>query len=206
LSNKAEGCDSPDLDEDGDLVVRSQRGEIDAFESLVIKHQKKMLNLAYRMTGNYDDACDIVQDAFVAAYKGIGGFQRKSRFSTWLSTITMNLARNRLRQVATEQQRHGLSLDVPLLTQDGEVRLELPSSAPTALEQIERHELQRGVQECINALEEEFRAVVVLRDIQGYAYEEISEVLQLAIGTVKSRLFRARAMLRDCLKGKWGGL
>jgi RNA polymerase sigma-70 factor (ECF subfamily) len=158
------------------------------------------------MTDNYHDACDIVQDAFVAAYNDIRGFQGKARFATWLSTITMNLARNRLKQVKTERSRQGFSLDAPLMTEDGEVRMEIASKTPSVLDQLETLDVQKSVQDCINALDEDFKAVVVLREMQGFAYEEISDMLQTAIGTVKSRLFRAREMLKNCLKSKLGEL
>ena len=206
MSNKKEADTAPGADEDDALVLRCQQGDTDAFEALVIRHQKKMINIAYRMTDNYHDACDIVQDAFIAAYREIRGFQGKSRFSTWLSTITMNLARNRLKQVKTERERQGFSLDAPVRTENGEMLIELPSHTPSVLEQLEKRDLQRSVQECISALEEDFKAVVVLRDMQGYAYDEISGMLGTAIGTVKSRLFRAREMLKNCLKGKLGEL
>lgn len=193
-------------DEDYTLVVRSQQGDTAAFEELVIKYQKKMVNIAYRMTDNYHDACDIVQDAFVAAYNEIRGFQGKARFATWLSTITMNLARNRLKQVKTEQSRQGFSLDAPVLTEDGEVRMEVAANSPSVLEELETRDVQKSVQDCINALDDDFRAVVVLREMQGFAYDEISDMLKIAAGTVKSRLFRAREMLKNCLKGKLGEL
>lgn len=206
LSNRVATGSSPTADEDYSLVLRCQRGDVDAFEELVVKYQKKMVNLAYRMTDNYHDACDIVQDAFIAAYREIRGFQGKSRFVTWLSTITMNLARNRLKQVKTEQSRQGFSLDAPVLMEDGEVRMEVAANTPSALEMLEKRDVQKSVQDCINALDDEFRTVVVLREMQGFAYDEISEMLQTAMGTVKSRLFRAREMLKNCLKGKLGEL
>lgn len=206
MSNRVGTGSSPTADEDHSLVLRCQRGDVDAFEELVVKYQKKMVNLAYRMTDNYHDACDIVQDAFIAAYREIRGFQGKSRFVTWLSTITMNLARNRLKQVKTERLRQGFSLDAPVLMEDGEVRMEVAANTPSALEMLEKRDVQKIVQDCINALDDEFRAVVVLREMQGFAYDEISQMLQTAIGTVKSRLFRARDMLKNCLKGKLGAL
>lgn len=206
MSNKT-GIDTVQgPDEDDAIVQRCRQGDTEAFEELVIKYQKKMVNIAYRMTDNYHDACDIVQDAFIAAYREIRGFQGKSRFVTWLSTITMNLARNRLKQVKTERLRQGFSLDAPVLMEDGEVRMEVAANTPSALEMLEKRDVQKSVQDCINALDDEFRAVVVLREMQGFAYDEISQMLQTAIGTVKSRLFRAREMLKNCLKGKLGEL
>src|SRR3990172_2323206 len=122
-------------DEDYDIVFLCKKGDIDAFEELVEKYQKKMLNIAYRMTGSYEDACEIVQDAFVSAYKGIKGFEGKSRFSTWLVTIIVNLSRNRIKQLRTQSHYEGLSMDDPVLTDEGSLRLEVASEDPPVHEQ-----------------------------------------------------------------------
>lgn len=188
------------IDEDHDAVSRCRTGDINAYEELVEKYQKKMLNIAYRMIGNYEDACEVVQDAFISSYKGIKGFEGKSRFSTWLYAIVINLSRNRLKQLKTRSHYEGMSMDDPLLTEEGSLRLDVASGDPPVHEQLEKKELQLKVQGCIKALDEEYREVVVLRDIQGFAYEEIRDMLKIPEGTVKSRLSRAREALRDCLK------
>ncbi|MFQ6031726.1 MAG: RNA polymerase sigma factor [Candidatus Zixiibacteriota bacterium] len=184
-------------DEDYEFVSLSKKGDVDAFEVLVKKHQKRMLNIAYRMTGNYEEACDIVQDAFLSAYRSIKSFKGKARFSTWLYTIVMNLSKNRLKQLRTQLHREKFSADDP---DNGTIRGELASRGPSALESLERRDVQRKVQECINSLDEEFREVLILRDIQGFSYDEINNLLEIPEGTVKSRLFRAREAMRDCLK------
>lgn len=193
-------------DENHELVSLCKKGGIDAFEELVTKYQKRMLNIAYRMVGDYEDACEVVQDAFVSAYKGIKGFEEKSRFSTWLYAIVVNLSRNRLKQLRPRSHYEGLSLDDPVLTEDGSLRLEVASRDPLVDEQLEKRELQQKVQGCINALDEEYREVIVLRDIQGFTYDEIRDMLKIPEGTVKSRLFRARDALKDCLKKALGEL
>jgi RNA polymerase sigma-70 factor (ECF subfamily) len=184
---------------DYELVSRCKRGDLDAFETLVIKHQKKMFNIAFRMVNNYEDACEIVQDAFFSAYKGIQSFEKRSSFSTWLCTIVMNTSRNRLQQIRTKLSHEQFSLDDPLSTESGSVRFELASDCPSAEEQLEKKEMQERVQLCIEALETEFKEVLILRDIQGFSYDEISDMLSIAQGTVKSRLFRAREYIRKCL-------
>jgi RNA polymerase sigma-70 factor (ECF subfamily) len=184
---------------DDELVSRCKRGDLDAFETLVIKHQKKMFNIAFRMVNNYEDACEIVQDAFFSAYKGIQSFEKRSSFSTWLCTIVMNTSRNRLQQIRTKLSHEQFSLDDPLSTESGSVRFELASDCPSAEEQLEKKEMQERVQLCIEALETEFKEVLILRDIQGFSYDEISDMLSIAQGTVKSRLFRAREYIRKCL-------
>jgi RNA polymerase sigma-70 factor (ECF subfamily) len=186
-------------DDDNELVSRCKKGDLDAFETLVLKHQKKMFNIAFRMVNNYEDACEIVQDAFFSAYKGIQGFEKRSSFSTWLCTIVMNTSRNRLQQIRTKLSHEQFSLDDPVSTEDGGMRFELASACPSAQEQLEKKELQARVQVCIEALETEFKEVLILRDIQGFSYDEISDMLSIAQGTVKSRLYRAREYMKKCL-------
>lgn len=189
------------FDEDRESVLRCRQGDTEAFEVLVRKYQKRMLNIALRMGATYEDACEVVQDAFLSAYRNIGRFEGRSKFSTWLTAIVLNLSRNRLRQMRGvspagrpgPESREWRDADPPADA--------LPSQDPSALERLERREVQEKVQGCINALSAEFREVVVLRDIQGFSYDEIGDMLGLAEGTVKSRLFRARESLRECLKG-----
>ena len=186
-------------DNDYELVIRCKKGDLDAFEALVIKHQGKMLNTAFRMVGNYEDACEVVQDAFLAAYKAIQQFEGRSSFSTWLCSIVINISRNRIQQLKSASQHEKFSLDDPVSTENGSMRIELASDCPSAIDQLEKKEVQAGVQKCINTLETEFREVLILRDIQGFSYDEISDMLKIAQGTVKSRLFRAREYMKKCL-------
>jgi RNA polymerase sigma-70 factor (ECF subfamily) len=187
-------------DEDLELLSRCRRGEVEAFEALVVRHQKKMINIAFRMTGDYEDACEVVQDAFLAAYRSLGTFRGEAKFSSWLCSIVMNTARNRIKQSKARNSREGFSIDAPIATEDGQVTLDLPSDAPSALEEMGQREVQQRVQDCIKALDPDYREVLVLRDIQGYSYCEIHGMLGLAEGTVKSRIFRARDAIKDCLK------
>lgn len=171
-----------------------------AFEALVNKHQKKVFNIAYRMVGHYEEASDVAQETFIAVFKGIKKFEEKARFSTWLYTITINTAKNRLRQLRSRQAREHGSIDDPIQTGNGEINTEPPSNEPGILERLERKEDQEKVQACIDSLDANFKEVIVLRDIQGLTYGEITEVLGLQQGTVKSRLFRGRESLKECLK------
>jgi len=193
-------------DEDYDLVSSCVKGDVDAFEALVKKHQKRMLNIAYRMMGDYEEACEIVQDAFVSAHRNLKGFKGKAKFSTWLYRIVINRSKNRLNQLKTQRHREPFSIDDPLLTNDGQIAGEPASNEPSALETLEEKDTRQKVRECIHSLDDEFREVVILRDIQGFTYEEISDLLGIPDGTVKSRLFRAREALKDCLKRAMGAL
>jgi RNA polymerase sigma-70 factor (ECF subfamily) len=186
-------------DEDVKAVLLCQKGDTDAFEVLVERHQKRMLNVAYRMLGDYEEACDVVQDAFLAAYRAIGSFRREARFSTWLYGIVVNHARNRIKQAQGRLRHETRSIDDPVGLKEGSLQREVPDCRESAVEQLEKKEIAARVQECIGALETEYREVLVLRDIQGFSYDEIGELLKLPDGTVKSRLFRARAAMKDCL-------
>ena len=204
MSNIGEEKNKRTADEDFELVCLCQKGDMKAFEALVEKHQKKILNVAYRMIGNYEEACEVVQDAFLSVYKAIGKFRGESQFSTWLYTIAINLSKNRMKQMKTQFHREGLSIDDPAETEEGQIRRDLPSNEPSIMEQLEKKEVQARVQECINFLDDEYREVLVLRDVRGFSYEEIRDILKVPDGTVKSRLFRARDAMKDCLKKALG--
>ncbi len=188
--------------DDGELVAAFRAGDLDAFEVLVRRHQKAMLNVAYRMLGNYDEACEVAQDAFVAAYKGLANFRGEARFTTWLTTITLNQARNRIEHLASRRRHEAYSLDAPRRGSDGdeEPPQDPPSDGPSALDLLEEQAVRKRVEKCIDALPQDFREVLVLRDLRDHSYEEIGAMLDLREGTVKSRLFRAREGVKDCLQ------
>jgi len=196
---------SKPLDEDYGLVTLSKNGDVDAFEILVRKHQKRMLNIAYRMVGNYEDACEIVQDAFVSVYKNIKKFDERSMFSTWVYAIVINLSKNRLKQLKTKTH-YEHSIDDPLPEDNKNIKAEFASNEPSVLERLEQTERQQKIQGCIDSLDNEHKEVIILRDIQGFSYDEISDMLKIPEGTVKSRLFRARDALKNCLKKFVGDL
>ena len=193
-------------DDDAGFVARCQRGDTEAFSVLVRRHQKKMLNTAYRMIGDYDEACDVVQEAFLSAYRAIGKFRGDARFSTWLCGIVLNHARSHMTQKAARSRREAVSLDDPVKSKDESVMNEPRSQEESIVERIEKREIEAKVQECIGFLDGEQREVLVLRDIQGFTYEEIGVMLKLPEGTVKSRLFRARNALKSGLLRVFGDL
>jgi RNA polymerase sigma-70 factor (ECF subfamily) len=193
-------------DEDTEIVSLCKKGDHDAFEVLVNKYQKKILNIAYRMLGDYDEACEIAQDAFVSAFKNMKHFREEAQFSTWIYTIVVNLSKNRLKKITVRGQHEELTLDNPHDSESTHIKRDPVSDEPSVLEKIEKRETHEVVQTCINSLDDEFREVIVLRDIQGFSYDELSDMLKLKEGTVKSRLFRAREMLKNCLKRVLGDL
>ena len=118
----------------------------------------------------------------------------------------MNLSKNRLKQVRSRQGREAFSLNDPIGTDDGAMTMDPPSSEPSVLDRMEKRDIQARVQDCIKKLDTDFREVLILRDVQEFSYEEIGSMLRVREGTVKSRLFRARDMVKDCLKRFMGEL
>jgi RNA polymerase sigma-70 factor (ECF subfamily) len=193
-------------DEDIEYVVQCQKGDTEAFAVIVERHQKKMLNMAYRMTGNYEDACDVVQEAFLSAYRSLKTFRRESRFSTWLYRIVVNHTKTRLQQLKIRSRYEDSAIDDPPAAEGAKSLHPMTSGDVPLIEQIEKRELNERVQKCIGTLDDEHREVLVLRDIQGFSYDEIRDILHIPEGTVKSRLFRARTALKDCLVKIFGDL
>ena len=187
--------------EEAALIANAQRGDLEAFDALVLRHQPEVFAVAVRMLGDRDEAQDVAQDAFVRAYRSIGAFRGDAKLSTWLVSITMNLCRNRRRWWARRRRIIVASLDDPIDTEEGALEREIADPAPSPASAAERHELQQQLAGALQLLSEGERSIVVLRDIQGHAYEEIAEVLHCRVGTVKSRLSRARLRLRALLDG-----
>ncbi len=189
------------FDEDGQLVEACREGDANAFERLVRKYQTRMINISFRMTGNYDDACEAVQEAFLSAYRSIRRFRGDAKFSTWLYGICVNHSKNRLSQAARRSHYEVQSVDQPPMDPpSATIGPEPADPGPSVLDQMEKKELQAKVQECIDALETSQKEVLVLRDIEGFSYEEMVDILGVPDGTIKSRLFRARENLRRGLK------
>ncbi|HEX9024576.1 MAG TPA: RNA polymerase sigma factor [Geobacteraceae bacterium] len=193
-------------DEDAAMVASWRRGEISSFEALVTKYQKRIFNIAFRIIGDYEDACEVTQDTFVAAYRGVDSFRGEARFLTWLTSIVLNLSRNRLQQIRTRRRNENNSLDGPADGNDNGPLHERPSPAPSALEQLERRAVHEKLKECIRALSADFMEAIVLRDLHDYSYDDMCAILQVREGTLKSRLFRAREQVKECLKKAMGDL
>jgi RNA polymerase sigma-70 factor, ECF subfamily len=194
------------VDEDAPEVSSCRKGDLASFERLVGKYEKKMFNIAYRITGSHEDACEVVQDAFVAAYRGLSTFRGGAKFSTWLTSITINGSRNRLKRVRGRREFERISLENPFPPTEGGKTLDPPASDPPADELLEKRDVRSKVRDCIDLLEPDFKEVLILRDLQDCSYDEISAILKVQMGTVKSRLFRAREAVKDCLKRALGDL
>ena len=179
-----------------DLVKKAQAGDLRAFEKLVITYQDKVFSQCYRLTGNYDDAQDLAQEVFVRAYRGIGSFRSDADLGTWLYRIAVNQYLNSRRR----EKDNVISLDEPVDTGDGEVARQVAAAEEDPLEAVERGELREMVLEALARLPHEFRVTLTLREFEGYSYEEIAEMMDCSVGTVRSRLNRARKALRDLLR------
>ncbi|MCL2740628.1 MAG: sigma-70 family RNA polymerase sigma factor [Oscillospiraceae bacterium] len=178
---------------DGRLVARAVGGDADAFGELVAMHQTRVYNIAYRLVGDCDDARDMAQEAFVKAYSSIGGFRMDSVFSTWLYRITVNVCYDHLRKA---KGKVAVSIDEGFGDDGGEpAARQIEDAEPGPEMAYLRKEERRAVQACIAKLGTKYKAAIVLRDIEDLPYEEIGRMLSLPVGTVKSRINRARAEL-----------
>lgn len=180
---EAEAGDAPRF------LDRLRAGEASAFEELVTAYQHRVFGVALRMLGNPAEAQDVAQEAFIRAHRALGEFRGDAKLSTWLYAITSRLCLNRL---ASGERR--------LVRQGEETLLRLADDRRRPDAALEQSELESALARAIAELPEERRIVVVLRDIEGLAYEEIAQALDLELGTVRSRLHRARADLKDKLE------
>ena len=181
----------PAVNDDANLIDETLAGHTAAFGELVQKYQDRLYNTVVHVAGNAEDARDIVQDAFVQAFIKLDTFQRNSAFYTWLYRIAFNMAASHRRR-----QRPTLSLELARETSG----IEPMDTLRPPNEQLEQNERCRQVRRAIGQLNDEHRVVVVLREIDGCCYETIADILELPIGTVRSRLHRARLQLREKLK------
>ena len=178
---------------DTELINAARAGSADAFDRLVEAHYRGVYNTAYRMLSTPSAASDATQSVFLRVYEALSSFRGAASFSTWLYRITMNVCLDELRKRKNEP------LSLTEEDDDGEVlgERDLPDLSDEPALTAEQRELQRLVHEAIGRLSEDFRTVIVLYDIRGLSYQEISGVLEIPLGTVKSRLNRARLALRD---------
>jgi RNA polymerase sigma-70 factor (ECF subfamily) len=174
--------------DDRALVSQTQSGNRDAFSVLVVRYQARVLNLLYRRLGDRETALDVAQEAFLKAYRGLPRFQGEAQFFTWLYRIALNEASNAHRR---RERQPRVEADAP----DGD-RLPDPHDSGAALE---RRDDSRLIQQAMVELGDEYAQAVILRDLDGMSYQEIAEVLQVPLGSVKSRIHRARQTLRNRL-------
>jgi len=180
------------VSDDAQLIEQTLAGKPAAFGELVRKYQDRLYNTVVHVVGSAEDALDVVQEAFVQAFLKLDTFQQSSAFYTWLYRIAFNMA-------ASHRRRRKPALSVEHARESS--GLEPIDGQPGPGDQVEQDERCRQVQQAIAGLTEEHRTVLVLREIDGCCYETIAEILDVPIGTVRSRLHRARLQLREELKG-----
>jgi RNA polymerase sigma-70 factor (ECF subfamily) len=178
------------VSDDASLIAATLAGDNAAFGRLVRLYQDRLYNSLLRITGSAEDAGDIVQDAFVQAYQKLGSFRGASTFYTWLYRIAFNLAMSHARRERKMASLDGMKASRGSEPVDGQ---------PAPESSIERREQVEMVHAALAELSADFRTILVLREIDGCRYDEIAEILDLPVGTVRSRLFRARLQLRDQL-------
>lgn len=176
------------------LVKRAQKNDQAAFEKLVEIYQNKVYTLCVRLAGNHADAQDVTQEAFIKAYRALGSFRNEADFGTWLHRITVNVWLNFRRK---DGGRQPVSLDEPYPDESGSgMQREVAATDGDPLRELEEKEFRTLVRAALDSLSAEHRDVLVLREIEGYSYEETARMLGCSLGTVKSRLSRAREMMR----------
>ncbi len=179
------------VSDDAELIAQTLAGETAAFGKLVLKYQDRLFNTVVYVAGSREDARDVVQDAFVQAFVKLDSFQHSSAFYTWLYRIAFNVA-------ASHRRRKKPAISVEQVRQAGGSEPLDPGARPE--ERLDQDERGRRIREALAVLSEEHRTVLILREIDGCCYETIADILELPIGTVRSRLHRARLQLRDLLR------
>lgn len=182
--------------EDKAFISKAKQGDMAAFEALIIQHEKIVYNVALRMMNQSEDAKDISQEVFLKAYRNIANFDERSTFSTWIYRITVNTCIDEMRKRKGKQT---VSLDNELEGEEGSWKKEIPDSGVTPEESLLRKEEQKEIEMALETISEDYKTVFILRDIRGLSYEEIAEISGLALGTVKSRISRARNRLREAI-------
>jgi RNA polymerase sigma-70 factor (ECF subfamily) len=185
------------LENEATLVEEARGGDSEAFTTLVRQYDRNIYRLALNITGNQEDAEDVLQEAFLKAYTHLDRFQGNSRFYTWLVRIAVNEALMKLRKRRGDRS---VSLDEPITTADDELMTpEVEDWGENPEQRFARTELQEILNKAIESLEPQFRTVVALRDVESLSTEETAELLGLSVPAVKSRLLRGRLKLRDKL-------
>lgn len=178
---------------DDQIVRRVQGGDRNAYNLLVLRYQHKVIQIALKFVNNQADANDIAQEAFIKAYRAIGNFRGESGFYTWLYRIVTNTARTYLE--STSKHRHNVDVDAEdINSQDHQGALTSPDS-PDRI--IESQELQKTIMQALAQLPQELRQAITLREVEGRAYDEIAKLTSVPVGTVRSRIFRARQFIEE---------
>ncbi len=181
---------------DVELIGKFNDGDVDAFEQLIIRYEKKIYSICFYFLKNREVADDAAQEIILKLYKKLGSFRQEAAFSTWMNYVASNTCRDYLRK---RKRNKVLHLDDDIQTEDGQISRELPSEESTPEERIENKELGVLMQDTIAKLKEDHREILLMREYQELSYEEIAKILEISVGTVKSRIYRARKDLKALL-------
>ena len=187
--------------DDCDLIKSFNEGNKAAFNRLVLKYQDPIMNLCVRYLGNRSDGEDAAQETFVKIYKKLGTFKGDALFSTWLYRIALNTCKNYRRSWWSRLTKKAVHLDAPVKTEEGEYTPEIGDERLSPEKDLKAHRISEAVQSALTTLSGQHRELILLRDIQGMHYEEMSVTLDISLGTVKSRLVRARSAMQKQLRG-----
>jgi RNA polymerase sigma-70 factor (ECF subfamily) len=192
-SNTAE-----DIQRERELIRKAKNGDTESFESLILACKEKAYNIALRYLKNEEDALDVLQDSFIRIYRHLSKFNEQSRFDTWVYRIVVNTCNDMLRK-----NKKITYLDQVYKNEDDEdIVVEIADNSAGPEEILEKQEESSYILECLNKLQDPHREIVVLRDINGFSYEEIAEMLDCSIGTVKSKIARARHKFKEIYLGR----
>lgn len=184
------------------LIQRASKGDAGAFETLVTTYEKGVYNLAFRLVSDREDAMDIAQEVFLKAYQALPRFRGDSRFSTWIYRVCVNASLDHLRR---KQRSASYSLDEPVSFKESSVTREIEDDGESVEDSVETKFLGQAVLSALKDLDAAHRVIILLSDVRGCSYQEIADILELSMGTVKSRLHRARNMLRRLLPAEQFG-
>ncbi|MDD5680742.1 MAG: sigma-70 family RNA polymerase sigma factor [Candidatus Omnitrophica bacterium] len=188
--------------EDSALIKAFRNGDKSAFDKLVLKYKDNVFNLCYRFLGNYEEADDYAQETFIKVYRGLAGFRFESAFSTWLYRVTVNTCKNRLSSLEFRHSKKMIAIDGGRDNEDCRKTntIDIKDDSPSPKAALERKEKEILIQQTIESLPPDQRMIILLRDIEGLSYAEMAEISGYKIGTVKSRLARARQALAEKLR------
>jgi len=187
--------------QDRESVIAFQANDQSSFDGLVLRHKDKVFNVCFRLMGDYQEADDCAQETFVKVFRSLKNFRFEASFSTWIHKIAVNTCKNKLASAALRHRGKTVKIDPPNADGQHDASLHIADPAPSPHTCLENKERERLLQIAIDALPHAAKTLVVLRDIEGFSYEEIANITEYNPGTVKSKLARARKQLRDSLKG-----
>lgn len=186
-------------DEDIALITSFSKGDRASFDRLVLKYQDRIVNLCVRTIGNYAEGEDAAQETFMKVYKNLNKFKGEALFTTWLYRIAVNTSKNYRSSWWNRLKRTAVNLDAPIETEEGERTYEIGDTSLSPVKDLERLQIADNVKMALDTLPEKHKELIILRDIEGLSYEEIENILGISMGTVKSRLSRARTAMQEKL-------